>query len=1370
MLAPLTWKKIPIFISSTFRDMYSERDHLMQVVFPELQERLRKHRCYIEPIDLRWGVETSSVAEVEAKNLRILQICAEEIQRSRPFQIVLLGDRYGTIPPAEQLATEARRAGLGDEIDGLSVTAFEIEVGIRGNNSVDQCCITYCRDGLSIDGMKIDTAALFADDPTNLVATSRLSALKARLQQLNPERFRAYRAKFDEKRQQLTDLEPFGRLVIEDLWRELEGRIAQYTIDLPKTWEERQDWQIDESNSDHLRQFVGRVEFLAQLRAFTAASTGPWGRCLIGEAGCGKSAILAKLANELRNESHLVLMHCVEAVENGGSTDLLLRRWIRQLEEFLGDSPELPDDTSAERLDERFAHLLTSAAERTRVVVLLDAIDRFESTDRGRFLTWLPRSWPDNARLVAACQPCDASWTLEVRDGCRVETVPDISRADASAIVDAICAKYHRTLNDEIRSILLDRRDANGKPACANPLWLTLVAEYINGLEAENYLQAGEEAVQAPEQRLLRVLSDAVQQVPADLAPAYQWLLGRAQKRHGDAALLYASLFCVSEVGWRVSDLRKLMVKFTGKAWSELDAAALRRTFRQHLAESGDGHWDFRHGLMRLAIHADESRLPVPIARLHAGIADYLETLPEYDVIRCTALMNHYLGSGDLDRAARHLSSELGDQELNYAVLAIARSVIAKKPDIEWLNVLLGAGNLDRAARLKVARRVQEGLSTELARAGETSIRAAVIGHLCDFWRRFASKDDSSTLAVEWARSTVDLARAHRELGNVATAFSKYQEALPVLERVGRARAQPRPLAERSLEAVLAENPGDEPENHMLIAKTIELATACYCGIGDLFAMEGQLNLEGAQGAYSRAATIKRSAETERSLDLLLPLRHGAEAALLFMRIAYTLLLMGSGSGAIGQFRFALSQLKQFAELDPSNSAVRREIALLLARQAQALLWESAPGAAVLTCSEAVGRMEELIRRDPSRRSWQIDVAYFRLWGGDALDKLGHTALAQLNYRKAHDMAARVAAADPDNKEWQKALGDIRRRPIEPLDPDMVANEAPAVSFSWDYDPLTGMRQVDAGDGTFVSVTSSSLIAANAKALDPIEAARRITEARSGPRFNDWQASLGGAQVAVRHALAGNGGPFSEKLDQLRHKAEAGDREAELELGTMYLNGTGIPRDAAKAKLWLSRSAEQGAAMAQYNLGVLLWFNEDGLQNQAEAVRWWRLAAESGLPEAQYNLGEACSRGVGTERDPRQAAEWMYKAAHQGFASAQYNLGLYLAVGFGLATDQASAADWYRRAAEQGVTSAKHNLAILYMEGKGIKQDLQQGLDYLHQAAKDGLPASQYTLATLYLRGQWVGKNEQVAVALLGEAAKAGFEPACTALRHLEGE
>jgi len=49
-------RKVRIFVSSTFRDMHAERDHLVTVVFPELRERLETLGLLedgrIRPLDL----------------------------------------------------------------------------------------------------------------------------------------------------------------------------------------------------------------------------------------------------------------------------------------------------------------------------------------------------------------------------------------------------------------------------------------------------------------------------------------------------------------------------------------------------------------------------------------------------------------------------------------------------------------------------------------------------------------------------------------------------------------------------------------------------------------------------------------------------------------------------------------------------------------------------------------------------------------------------------------------------------------------------------------------------------------------------------------------------------------------------------------------------------------------------------------------------------------------------------------------------------------------------------------------------------------------------------------------------------------------
>ena len=69
MPEPSAWYTRPVFVSSTFRDTQAERDHLRDVAFPELAERLRERRHYLETVDLRWGVATADAADEEGKEL-----------------------------------------------------------------------------------------------------------------------------------------------------------------------------------------------------------------------------------------------------------------------------------------------------------------------------------------------------------------------------------------------------------------------------------------------------------------------------------------------------------------------------------------------------------------------------------------------------------------------------------------------------------------------------------------------------------------------------------------------------------------------------------------------------------------------------------------------------------------------------------------------------------------------------------------------------------------------------------------------------------------------------------------------------------------------------------------------------------------------------------------------------------------------------------------------------------------------------------------------------------------------------------------------------------------------------------------------------
>lgn len=91
-------------------------------------------------------------------------------------------------------------------------------------------------------------------------------------------------------------------------------------------------------------------------------------------------------------------------------------------------------------------------------------------------------------------------------------------------------------------------------------------------------------------------------------------------------------------------------------------------------------------------------------------------------------------------------------------------------------------------------------------------------------------------------------------------------------------------------------------------------------------------------------------------------------------------------------------------------------------------------------------------------------------------------------------------------------------------------------------------------------------------------------------------------------------------LEKIRRAAEAGDINAQVNLGWIYSSGKGIPADKTKA------------------------------------VKWYRLAAENGSLNAQMALGWIYFDGQGSERNLKESAVWYGKAAAQGDIKARQML------------------------------------------------------------------------------------------------------------------
>jgi TPR repeat protein len=160
------------------------------------------------------------------------------------------------------------------------------------------------------------------------------------------------------------------------------------------------------------------------------------------------------------------------------------------------------------------------------------------------------------------------------------------------------------------------------------------------------------------------------------------------------------------------------------------------------------------------------------------------------------------------------------------------------------------------------------------------------------------------------------------------------------------------------------------------------------------------------------------------------------------------------------------------------------------------------------------------------------------------------------------------------------------------------------------------------------------------------------------------------------------------EIDEALARAEAGDAEAQRNLGVRYATGRGVSKDDAEAMRWFRLAADQGHASAQFDLGVRYVTGRGVSKDDAEAMRWYRLAADQGHADAQHDLGFMYATG---SRFLAEAVRWFRLAADQGHAGAQANLGLSYESGRGVQKDYVLAHMWFNLAASRATGEQRRN-------------------------------------------------------------------------------
>lgn len=127
-----------------------------------------------------------------------------------------------------------------------------------------------------------------------------------------------------------------------------------------------------------------------------------------------------------------------------------------------------------------------------------------------------------------------------------------------------------------------------------------------------------------------------------------------------------------------------------------------------------------------------------------------------------------------------------------------------------------------------------------------------------------------------------------------------------------------------------------------------------------------------------------------------------------------------------------------------------------------------------------------------------------------------------------------------------------------------------------------------------------------------------------------------------------------QAINQLLPLAEKGDPKVQFRLAYKYYEqAQTAPSFYSDALKWYKKAADQGNTDAEVNLGSL-YLNGQGVEkNEIQAVRFFKLAAENGNAAAQSNLALMYLSGIGLEQNSVSAIYWFEKAMAQNYVNPE---------------------------------------------------------------------------------------------------------------------
>eukprot|EP00004_Rigifila_ramosa_P012172 TRINITY_DN261_c0_g1_i5.p1 TRINITY_DN261_c0_g1~~TRINITY_DN261_c0_g1_i5.p1 ORF type:complete len:1084 (-),score=303.01 TRINITY_DN261_c0_g1_i5:40-2916(-) len=464
-------------------------------VFPALDKFCHDRNVFFSPVDLRWGITAE-----QAEDGKVIQLCLGEVDRSRPYFVGMLGERYGWhINPEkggdarleETFAfAEKFHPWLKDCRDS-SVTELEVIHGaLKAPESHRSKIFFYLRTGTPAGVPEDD---LDAYNPESEYAHARLAALKQRIKDSGL------------KWQSYDTMDVLVKQMLADLEAAIEADFPSNNALSPLVKERLENHAFAETRA---RVYVGGYDSFKRLDEYVDSFVKE-PLVVLGESGSGKSSLMANwsIKYEEKHADQLMITHYIGATPSSSYHYSLLRRVMAEIKEYLDLPDEVPTDmdvlvpqfpawiekvcdgveyppepvaeSAAAQLadkdwpekEEACRQQYLSKHIKPRMVLVLDAINQLENRDNAHDLTWLPKVFPRAVRVIISTLP---GRCLDVLQGRKwpTWTVTGLKSGDKREIMDKYLQLYSKTLSEQQADAISENSNTD------NPLFLrTLLNE-----------------------------------------------------------------------------------------------------------------------------------------------------------------------------------------------------------------------------------------------------------------------------------------------------------------------------------------------------------------------------------------------------------------------------------------------------------------------------------------------------------------------------------------------------------------------------------------------------------------------------------------------------------------------------------------------------------------------------------------------------------------------------------------------------------------------------------------------------------------------------------------------------------------------------